>query len=177
VTDFFFSVAAAGGLFVYSVVAVALYRGRTRDASAMKPTTRERAGLVLALLAIYGGVLATLALTTHGRDGSLSWETAVWGVGVGFFGMFGAGTVLRGDLSDVSDWLHAARSALWPVTYPLGWLAQAVGVTAVLAARGTLRAGDWLANLPTRRARKDADKERQRAEREARIAELEKELL
>jgi len=174
-TDFLLSVASLGGLLAYSTVGVALYKWRTRGTvSSYDLTPWEMVGLALAILTIYGSVLATLLLTTHPSKHGMAVGSAMWLVGGGAVALAG---VFLTFADTTPETLHVFRSAFWPLAYPLGWLARGLVGAAVFAARGPLRAGDWLANLPMRRELKRAQAEKARTEREARIAELEEELL
>jgi len=173
-TDFLLATASLSGLLAYSTVGVALYKWRTRGSvSSHDLTGWEMVGLALAILAIYGSVLATLILTTHSAKHGESVETILWGVLGGAVALVG---VFHAFADTPPEVLHVFRSALWPLVYPLSWLARGLVGTAVFAARGPLTAGNWLANLPMRPELRRAEAEEARAAREARITELEKEL-
>jgi len=174
-TDFLLAIASLGGLLAYSTVGAALYKWRTRGSvSSHDLTGWEMVGLALAIATIYGGGLAILLLTTHPSKHGMAVGSAIWLV-------LGGAVALAGAVFSFADTTpeirHVFRSVFWPLAYPLSWLARGLVGAAVFAARGPLKAGDWLANLPMRRELRRAQAEKARTEREARIAELEEELL
>jgi len=167
------ALASFGGLLAYSTVAVALYKWRTRGAI-YDPSPWERVGLALAILLVYSSVLAALLLTTRAAaHQSASTVAMAWAILAGIAALVGIGTTFG---CTTPETLHAVRAAFWPLAYPLGWLARGLVGAIVVGARGPLKAGDWLATVPRRRELRQAEVEKVRAEREARIAELEKEL-
>jgi hypothetical protein len=174
-TALLLALASFGGLLAYSTVAVALYKWRTRGTiGSYDPLTWEHVGLALAILSIYGSVLATLLLTTHAAaHQSASTVAVAWAILAGIAALVGTGTTFG---CRTPETLLAVRAAFWPLAYPLGWLARGIVGAVVVGARGPLKAGDWLATVPRRRELRQAEVEKARAEREARIAELEKEL-
>ncbi len=168
-TDFLLAIGSLVGLLVYASLAVAIYKACTSvtGSQVLTITAWERIGCALAASAIYGSVLAYAAITTPApRTPPL---TVAWGVAGGFAWAY---CFLASMAIETPEYFAILRSALWPLAFPLGWLARALVAVVVLGARVPLKLGDAIYRQANRRALTAAET----LARQERIAAMEKEL-